>query len=265
VSGVASLFTEEFYARVATHLNEGGVLSQWLHMYEMDATTLASIVAAASKTFGDFVVYASLDSDVVLIARKGGNPGAFQREILALPQMRPWLARLGLEDPELVRRRVLASGVALTPFLKTYQAPANSDFFPVVDQRASKTRFTRALVRELIELQGAPVPMLEMLGASPVPSKERHSGAGVIYVDGATAEAWLLHDALVGERPAANVALHQRAVAAHWIREWTACRTGVAFRQLLPTVVDLAETINPRLHPDVAAALWKGIGESACG
>ena len=37
VSGVASLFTEEFYRRLATSLNEGGVLSQWLHTYEMDA------------------------------------------------------------------------------------------------------------------------------------------------------------------------------------------------------------------------------------
>jgi predicted membrane-bound spermidine synthase len=266
VSGVASLFTEEFYARMATHLNDGGVLSQWLHTYEMDTTTLASIVAAASKTFGDFVIYGSLDSDVVLIARKGGNPGAFQRKVLEYPQMRPWLKRLGLEDGELVRRRVLGSGVALGPFLQTYEAAPNSDFRPIVDQRASKTRFTRALVQELIQLQAAPVPMLEMFGASPVPSRERHEGPNLIYIEGATAEAWLLRDALSGERRAGAAApLHERALAAHWIREWTACRTGLAFAQLLPTLVDIGETLNPRLHPEVAGDVWKSLGASACG
>src|SRR5688572_3847429 len=77
VSGVASLFTEEFYARLATYLNDGGVLSQWLHTYEMDAATLASIVSAVSKTFPQFVIYSSIDSDIILIARKGGAPGGF--------------------------------------------------------------------------------------------------------------------------------------------------------------------------------------------
>ena len=59
------------------YLNDGGVLSQWLHTYEMDAQTLASILAAVSKTFPDFVIYTSIDADIMLIARKGGPPGPF--------------------------------------------------------------------------------------------------------------------------------------------------------------------------------------------
>src|SRR5258705_12166827 len=59
VSGVASLFTEEFYARLANYLNDGGVLSQWGHTYQMDTSTLASIMKAIAKTFPDYAVYST--------------------------------------------------------------------------------------------------------------------------------------------------------------------------------------------------------------
>src|SRR5258705_9183427 len=87
VSGVASLFTEEFYARLSEHLVDGGVLSQWLHTYELDAATPASIVAAVSRTFPDFVIYSSVDSDIILIARKGGGPAAFDGTVLGFPKL----------------------------------------------------------------------------------------------------------------------------------------------------------------------------------
>jgi hypothetical protein len=75
VSGVASLFTREFYQRLSAYMNDGAVLSQWLHTYEMDAPTLASILAAVSEDLPDFVVYTTIDTDIVLIARKGGRRG----------------------------------------------------------------------------------------------------------------------------------------------------------------------------------------------
>src|SRR6185369_6971438 len=100
VSGVASLFTEEFYARLAGYLNDGGVLSQWLHTYEIDAATMASIIAAVSKTFPQFVIYSSIDSDIVLIARKGGAPGPFDARVLAYPDLQPMLKKLKLKDVE---------------------------------------------------------------------------------------------------------------------------------------------------------------------
>src|SRR5205085_4542755 len=77
VSGVASLFTEEFYARLNTYLTDGGVLSQWLHTYEIDGATLASILKAIAKTFPDYRIYTTIDADLVIIARKGGSPGNF--------------------------------------------------------------------------------------------------------------------------------------------------------------------------------------------
>src|SRR5262249_43479492 len=51
VSGVASLFTLEFYRRIRTHLNEGGILVQWFQLYEIDASLLASVMRALGEVF----------------------------------------------------------------------------------------------------------------------------------------------------------------------------------------------------------------------
>ena len=44
VSGVATLFSDEFYGRIVTYLKPDGLLVQWLQIYETDITIIASIV-----------------------------------------------------------------------------------------------------------------------------------------------------------------------------------------------------------------------------
>jgi predicted membrane-bound spermidine synthase len=263
VSGVASLFTEEFYARLATYLNEGGVLSQWLHTYEMDAPTLASIIAAVSKTFPDFVIYSSIDSDIVLIARKGGAPGTFDARALALPDLQPILQKLQLTDVELVKRRSMVNSQIAMPFLRTYRVPANSDFFPVVDQRASKTRFTQARVNELTELQASALPLLEMLGAAPAPSGDRHAGAATTYLDQSILQAWTLRD-IVMRQPTAFGG-HSTELAALAVSQWAAsCPAGWTFEHMLPSFIEVAELVNARLSAQAASEVWKRISQSPC-
>jgi len=118
VSGVASLFTEEFYARLANYLNDGGVLSQWVHTYQMDTPTLAAIFKAVAKTFPDYTIYTSNDSDIVIVARKGGGPGEFHGEVLDWPKMRAMASRLKL-DKATIDRRMVGSWRAVEPYFAT--------------------------------------------------------------------------------------------------------------------------------------------------
>src|SRR6185503_4869332 len=53
-------------------------------------------------------------------------------------------------------------------------------------------------------------------------------------------------------------------MAAHLVREWIGCRSGLTFGQVLPSLVGLSRYVNTRLHPDVAAPVWRRIGESPC-
>src|SRR5207248_2663690 len=68
VSGVASLFTSEFYRYVRRYLEPGGVLVQWFQLYEIDASLVASVLGALGAEFPDYVVYAATNSDLLIVA-----------------------------------------------------------------------------------------------------------------------------------------------------------------------------------------------------
>src|SRR3546814_5665430 len=70
VSGVASLFTREFNAIDARHLNDDGLLVQWLHTYEIDDALLATMVAALTDTFPHIQLYLANDADLIFVAGK---------------------------------------------------------------------------------------------------------------------------------------------------------------------------------------------------
>ncbi|MDR3220902.1 MAG: spermine synthase, partial [Candidatus Accumulibacter sp.] len=57
VSGVANLFTTEFYRFLKRHLKEDGVLVQWLHFYEIDDSLVATMLAALVSEFPNAELY----------------------------------------------------------------------------------------------------------------------------------------------------------------------------------------------------------------
>ena len=267
VSGVASLFTEEFYRRLSGALNQGGVLSQWLHTYEMDAVTLASILNAVAKTFPDFVVYSANESDLVLIARKGGPPGEPDLQVLAWPAMRPVVERLKLGDPAVLRRRSFGSSATMFALFAPMGVPANSDYRPLVEQRASRTRFTRESVTELLEMQASGMPLLEMIDGTFHPADHRVDALLTTVPERAAIDAWGLHDALLASREPPGPAPRSDSLehAARLIALWAAaCPASVSFDRLLPSMIAAAEVINPQLDRKSALPVWRLLEDSAC-
>jgi predicted membrane-bound spermidine synthase len=267
VSGVSSLFTEEFYQRLSTYMNDGAVLSQWLHTYEMDTQTLASILAAVSKTFPDFLIYTSIDSDIILIARKGGDPGTFDESVLKNPKLQPLLKKLKLTDPEVIRRRLVTHWSAVQPFISTYGFQANSDYFPLVDQRASKTRFTQARVDEFTAIQSSPMPLFELFDPAVRPPPRRSDVLPVTYIDHATADAWLIHDAVLGLRPTPRASFYtpselNASILRHWALD---CPAELPWERILPIMSNLADRLNPRMRPEDAMQFWTWVSASKCG
>ena len=266
VSGVASLFTEEFYARLSTYLNEGGVLSQWLHTYEIDGATLASILKAIAKTFPDYRVYTTIDADLVIIARKGGGPGNFDPQVMQWPGMKEAVARLQL-DPAMMQRRLVASWRTIEPFFATYGIPANSDFFPIVEHRASKTRFTRDRADMLQEMSLSPVPMLEMFDAANAANHARGEAPRMPVVETARQLGWAMHDGVIGGAPIAlDPGFGNQVTAAYVVHGWaTECRPEVKFEVILPYLHSVAQYVNPHITSEGAAEVWSWIARSPCG
>jgi spermidine synthase len=67
-SGVLSLYTTEFYARIAAHLSAGGVFGQWLPLSEFTDRFVLSVLAALHDHFPSYAVFLVDDDNMLVVA-----------------------------------------------------------------------------------------------------------------------------------------------------------------------------------------------------
>ena len=163
VSGVSSLFSEEFYRLISRHLNDGGVLAQWVQLYEIEPRLVASVLNALSLSFSEYVIFATTDEDMIIIARNGGHgtflsPGVFENGSLGKE-----LRRHHINTPADLRLRRIGDKKLFQPLFATLGSPPNSDYFPFLDLNAAKSRFLQRSAKELLALRAAPIPVLAIL------------------------------------------------------------------------------------------------------
>lgn len=149
VSGVAGLFSEEFYHNVRNYLTDQGILVQWLQLYEIDMPLVASVFKAIGSQFEDYDVYLTNDVNIVIVARVHGKitqpgPATFSNSGLA-----PELSKVGINGIDDIRIRRIGSKSYLGPLFATYPVPENSDYFPLLDLRSGETMFMGRTAREL--------------------------------------------------------------------------------------------------------------------
>jgi spermidine synthase len=163
VSGVAGLFSEEFYRLVKHHMNENGLFVQWVQLYEIDTDLTASILKAVSANFSDFAVYAPNNDDIVIIAKKDGALPEPDAGLLKIPAIAASLKRVHVEGVQDIAVRKVGTKRFFARLLETFPVRANSDYYPVVDQNAARTRFLGSTAKELVKFSRFPLPALELL------------------------------------------------------------------------------------------------------
>jgi spermidine synthase len=166
VSGVAGLFSEEFYRQAKQHLNPDGVFAQWVQLYEIDTDLVLSILKAVSDNFPDFAIYASNDQDMIIIAKNQGTLPGIDTQVLGNPELSAATDRVGIRGLQDIEARKIGNKRLFERLLAASGVDANSDYYPVVDQNAARTRFLRANAFEIRELSELPLPALEMLTGS---------------------------------------------------------------------------------------------------
>ena len=68
LTGVSNLFTREFFEMGKARLKPGGVWSQWVQLYGMDADDLSSLLATFADVFPHVVLFATIeDADLVMV------------------------------------------------------------------------------------------------------------------------------------------------------------------------------------------------------
>lgn len=162
VSGTATLFSQEFYGQARRYLKPEGLLVQWVQAYEINVGLLSSIFTALGKSFGDYAVYRT-GADLLVVATPAARLPRLSDRAFAFPDLARDLERLGvrgLGDLEAMR---VGGRAALEPLFLGGGVPPNSDYYPVLDQRAPRARFKLETAIALPELRESLVPVLAVL------------------------------------------------------------------------------------------------------
>jgi spermidine synthase len=140
VSGVASLFSSEFYGRVKERLAPGGVFGQWLHLYEINDGLVLSVLGALHEHFPDYQIYMVHSADMLIVAGRDAEMRRPDWGVFDFPQIRGDLDRTYPFDPAFLEAARFLNREGLAPLLDDWPSP-NSDFFPILDLGAERTRF----------------------------------------------------------------------------------------------------------------------------
>jgi predicted membrane-bound spermidine synthase len=166
VSGVATLFSDEFYGRITHYLAPDGYFVQWMQIYETNIGVLASVMKALAPHFGAYALYNTDDSDILIVATRGATLRVPDERLLQWPELRAELTRVGVQSVADIERRKIGDNRTIGPLLQTMAVPPNSDFYPYVDLNAPRLRFMRQNALELPGLTILPIPFLELLEGS---------------------------------------------------------------------------------------------------
>jgi predicted membrane-bound spermidine synthase len=142
VSGVSGLFTDEFYRRAREYLAPGGVFGQWLHLYEISDSLVLSVVRAVHRNFGAYRIYLTNDVDVLVLASRDSSLRAPDWSVFDYPDVARDLRRFRRITPEALEGALLVTNQALAPVVAD-GGPVNSDFHPLLDLGAERTRFRK--------------------------------------------------------------------------------------------------------------------------
>lgn len=269
VSGVAGLFTAEFYAHVAAHLAPDGHFVQWLHIYEASPELVGSIVKAFAEVFPEFKVYLTTYADVALVARKDGkvprlDPAALDR----MPGIAGRLREIGIGSAAMIAAHEAGPSEAIRRMADSYDSVRNSDFFPHVDQRAAGDRFRNATARDLFALRESSIPLLDFVAGPPAwASQVKEASERMPLQVRNAASSWHGHRFLTGTELESDEEAYLGPFAEDYglVRAWAQdCRFPRGTGRLWDSMVNVAGDLNPGLDAASAAGWWRSITEGQC-
>lgn len=264
VSGVATLFSDEFYGRITQYLAPGGYFAQWMQIYETNTDIVASVIKALSPHFGDYAIYNVDDVDMLIIATRDDHLRVPEQSLIDAPLLQQELRRVGILSVEDLKLREMGSRKTLGPLLQSLPAPANSDFHPFVDLNAPRARFLRQTAIELPALTVLPVPLLELLGGARPPAMSAPpADNSALFRDGLVRRAQQIRDAVDSGDLNGLDPLTARALA-RALLEPERCGSEAGLRDWGAAVRELSDATASFLGPEELAPLWQRVLASPC-
>jgi spermidine synthase len=270
VSGVASLFSFEFYRDVRRYLRDGGLLVQWINVYETTPELVATVMTALDANFSDYELWTSNAGDLIVVAVHNGTMPPPDARALANPRLRAELERFNIRSLDDLLLHRIARRAALRPYFAAFGVPVNSDFYPVLDQHAAQARFLGRQADDLTRLLEVGLPLLDLFdrprarqpdparlspGERPWLNRSRHAvqahAAGAYLLSGKLGELAPLPAASSGDFVLLRAALVD-------------CRVTVPPPVMRRILMDVAWFANQHLAPAERDAVWRVFARSPC-
>ncbi len=274
VSGVASLFTTQFYDEVAHHLKPDGLMVQWLQAYELSDPLLATMIAAVLVKFDHVDAFLTNSSDVLLVARQEAGAFPLFRSEWRGDALLAELGRDGIADAEAYKARWIIGTEGLRAYTWMFQAGPHSDFFPVVSLNAPESRFSQRSAEVLLGLANPTLPIQQMLGQRPELSGEGDLIAA--HDSGKPNGKYLAVDRWLRARSMAK-ALAQGRLDADLLNDGASyqmlaslfalsegCQSGAELQFWIDTLIEVGSMTLPVLSPEQSAPLFAADGWLHC-
>jgi len=264
VSGVATLFSQEFYSRVKRHLNPDGIFAQWIHLYEIDVTLLATVFNALDAELEDYVVYRTSVGDIVIMASSSGQLPPLNATALDFEDLASLLDEIDLSKFADLELKRIGSKNILSPGFRQLIDVANSDYFPILDGGAPRARYSGASASQVTGLINSSIPLLAFLDGKRVANLDQYS---VDTVDEFVLEKkrlLALRDELINsENSLMKVSVVSKSKDAV-LAEHTLSNCATAPEDALDTLTDLGYRVVPLLTKEEQRPLWDYIGTFSC-
>jgi predicted membrane-bound spermidine synthase len=273
VSGVAGLFSKEFYRLIRNYLTEDGILVQWIHLYGIDTSLVASVMKALSGSFEDYVIYGPDDGNIIIVAGKDIQGKRPSERLFQIPAMAEALSRIRVNNLQDLYIRYLGNKNMLDPLFNSYPIPPNSDFFPVLDLNAVRDRFIGSSAMELtVSLRRSSLPLQEVLNKELPHSSDlrvsstiyfspsraaRQAQAIYEYFGGPGTDMYSKKDPLMLDGETTRVIGSVRTINGQ-------CRLNDIYGSWLPDMLELISDTAPYLSPRQMEVIWREIETSRC-
>lgn len=140
VSGVQSLFTEQFYGQVKEILKPNGALVQWLQLFEIDSNTLFIVLKTINHVFPDSKIYINSGTkSIIIVASNGKNIKINDKPFEYIDSIKNDINRFSNQTNYFTNSTYIISTNSLKLLLDNYQS--NSDYYPKIESESEKNMF----------------------------------------------------------------------------------------------------------------------------
>lgn len=153
VSGVAGLFSVEFYQQINRYLDDDGILIQWIQLYEISPELVSLVYHALRANFSDIHLYQVANGDLAIVASRSKLTADYET-LFQQTDLKDELARIDVLTPDDIAVRKLGDKERLDAVFGALGNRSNSDYFPLLDIGAGRTRFLNVDALSLYQLYG---------------------------------------------------------------------------------------------------------------